>query len=97
MYKLDDQTKADLGVAWVKTKPILKKIAGFVLRATALITFICIGVVLLFYSFLLGLLWIGFGAAFGVFYLNYRDAVLEREFEEDQQARYEARRKSMGL
>lgn len=96
MYKLDDQTKADLGVAWDKTKPILKKIGGFVLRATALVTFVCIGVVLLVYSFLLGLLWVGAGAAFGVFYLNYRDVVEERRYRAELDAKHEARRKSMG-
>lgn len=96
MYKLDDQTKADLATAWGKTTPILKKIAGIVLRATALITFGVIGVVLLVYSFLLGLLWIGLGAAAGVFYLNYRDTVAERMYEEDWKARQEARKQKMG-
>lgn len=96
MYKLDDQTKADLATAWGKTTPILKKIAGIVLRATALITFVVIGVGLLIYSFLLGLLWIGFGAAAGVFYLNYRDVVEERRFEAELAAKHEARRQKMG-
>lgn len=97
MFKLDDQTKADLAKAWADSTPMFKKIGLWVFKAVSLLTAFVIAVVLLFTWFPLGCLWIALCGAGGVFYLNYRDAVWERKRDAELEAARQRRKAHYGL